>query len=835
MVSLGVAACITLGAWAGSHWLRQQAGVTLKQEQQRILLEQKYLLQSGLEDLAANAVSLAYMAAGRLDTVPTDLARDFQAYAKTRQVYEQIRLIDGEGRELVKIKKVSPAKGSAYFRSTVPSASRPPIREAWLGELEAAPRGTPVFFSVLAGAEEATSVLRIGVAVPSQTSAFVVLDYAFENLFARLDHEVTHLQTLILDAQGNWLRRAKASPAAPGGFAQTQGTPSLAKALPELWKELTSSQLGVLHRAEGLMTFDTIQTPSEGDPALPKFPPWKILSWTAPGEILKRQADTARPAWWMGLVALGFFSPLTYFAVSARERERSATSKTETAHALLQNVTNSAPDGIVAASAVRGPGREITAFRIELCNAQAEGILTLLRREGDPPENLPADLFSPCLEVFSGAVSTFVERQLRETDGTPHWVRVKIVKRQDGVVLTLSDVTQQKRNLHELVEAKEAAEIASRSQSQFLAMMGHEIRTPMNGLLGFATLLSGTELTPEQRDYLATLRASGEALLRILEDIMDYSRMEYEAINLKSVPLDPRELVSQVHQLFFLAVDSRKLILLCQVSPDIPGRILGDDVRLRQILVNLVGNAVKFSEHGTIQIRAERQRGPEGDLLVFHVKDDGPGLDPEIVDRLFQPFTQVDSTTSRKFGGTGLGLSICKRLAELMGGAIDVQTAPGQGSDFFFTLPIREPDAAVPVQNPAPDSRWDGLRILVVDDDPVNRKLIARTTEKTGAMIQLAESGYEALTAVQTDRFDLILMDVQMPGMDGLETTRRIRQFEEAQGIPRGAICALTANVAPEDKRRCLESGMDDFLAKPLRLERFRELLVKVRERAAGR
>lgn len=840
--SLGAAGVIIVIAWWAQNHLKQGAREALKQEQQRALIEQKYRLQAGLEDFGADAVALAYLAAGRMEAASPNaaeflpgLAENFRAYAKIRNLFEQVRMISLDGHELIRIKRVVPSSGAPYYRKTTPAATGPAIQEAWLRELAAAEPGTPVLFSVSEASDEAnaSTLLRVGVSIPSQSAmaaGYVVLECRFDSLFAGLVHEDSRsrIRTLVLGTDGSWLRRGTPAAAAPA-------QPIPPRALPEFLRRMGRAPDGVLSHEEGLLSFDTLRSDSKKavDDTLAKLPSWKVAAWTPRGEITRRENAATRPVWLGALLAVGLFVPVTGLAVTARERERAAVGRTEKAHALLQNVTDNAPDGIVAAKSVRGADRKIAAFEIELSNAHAERILGL----SGPADILPASLFAPCVETVTGGASAVVEQEFRDTLGIPRWVRIKIVKRNDGVVLTLSDVTEQRKNLHELGRAKEAAEAASRTQNQFLAMMGHEIRTPMNGLLGFATLLSGTELNTEQRDYLATMRASGEALLRILEDILDYSHMEFDAVNLKSAPIDPRELVAQVHQLFFLAVDARKLVLLCDVDEDVPEKILGDDVRLRQILVNLMGNAVKFTEQGSVFLRVRRETREDGDHVVFHVKDDGPGIDPEIVDRLFRPFTQVDAGISRKFGGTGLGLSICKRLIELMGGEIGVHTAPGQGADFFFSLPVRQPGLSLTIAPSLPDPSWDGVRILVAEADPVNRKLIARTAEKSGARVRLAESGDEAMAIARKEHFDLVLLDMQMPGADGCEIARRMRKLEEAlpDREPRMAICALAGNAAPEERQRCLEAGMDEFLAKPLRWEHLQNLLERIRGLSGGK
>ena len=378
--------------------------------------------------------------------------------------------------------------------------------------------------------------------------------------------------------------------------------------------------------------------------------------------------------------------------------------------------------------------------------------------------------------------------------------------------------------------SKEAAEAANRAKSEFLANMSHEIRTPMNGILGMAELaMSATGA--EQRDYLSVLHSSAEALLVILNDILDYSKIEAGKMLLDPVAFDLPNLIGEAVKLMSLSARKKGLDLKFRIAPDLPVEIVADPVRLRQVLMNLIGNAVKFTETGGITISAgwdPSAGSPEA--LLISVQDTGIGIAPEARGKLFQQFQQADSSTSRRYGGTGLGLAISARIVHLMGGRIWMNSAPGVGSTFSFTIACQPSHGRSRSIQPAPEVNPGGqasgvpsgsetatqpVRILVVEDSPVNQKLALAILSKLGHLPQLAANGAEALAQWRRQPFDLILMDIQMPGMDGFEATRRIRIEEQSAGghIP---IVAMTAHATSGDRERCLAAGMDDHLSKPV-------------------
>ncbi|HVJ54769.1 MAG TPA: ATP-binding protein [Aliidongia sp.] len=387
-----------------------------------------------------------------------------------------------------------------------------------------------------------------------------------------------------------------------------------------------------------------------------------------------------------------------------------------------------------------------------------------------------------------------------------------------GGVVTFSDVTIARAADEILRGAKEEAEAANRAKSEFLSMMSHEIRTPMNGVLGMLRLLLGTELKPHQWKFANTARASAEALLSILDDILDFSKLEANRLVLEILAFDLDELLDGVIALSRPGAREKGLMLQLDRAPDVPRWIEADGPRLRQILLNLVGNAVKFTEHGSVTLGVTVAAAEaEGLTLAIEVRDTGPGIAAEVLPTLFTRFTQADSSISRKFGGTGLGLAISKQLIELMGGTVTVETAPGRGSAFKLELPctIAEgPVAAIEPELARPAAVPHHLKILVAEDNPVNQAVVTAMLSPYEHEIEVVEDGEAAIEAVKKQRFDLVFMDIQMPKMDGLAATQAIRELggEHAE-LP---IVALTAHAMMGQREEYLAAGMSDYLSKPL-------------------
>ena len=371
----------------------------------------------------------------------------------------------------------------------------------------------------------------------------------------------------------------------------------------------------------------------------------------------------------------------------------------------------------------------------------------------------------------------------------------------------------------ELIRTREIAIEASRHKSDFLANMSHEIRTPMNAVLGMSELLSGTKLTREQKDYAWTIQYSASALLDIVNDILDFSKIEAGKLELEKIDFNLRELVKGAEGVFSPIARQKGIRFSTFLDPQAPTLLRGDPGRIRQILNNLLSNALKFTEKGKVELRITRESLDGANVgLLFEVTDTGVGIPAAARSRLFSAFSQADSSTTRKYGGTGLGLSISRRLVEMMGGGIDFESEEGKGSHFWFRVPF-ELGVAAPSEKhlrKRSTSSHSKRRILVVEDNRINQKVVLKLLNHLGYAADIAQNGRQALAAHSAEPYDLIVMDCQMPEMDGYETTAAIRILEGSGR--RTPIIALTAHALAADRKKCLQAGMDDYLPKPIQL-----------------
>lgn len=427
-------------------------------------------------------------------------------------------------------------------------------------------------------------------------------------------------------------------------------------------------------------------------------------------------------------------------------------------------------------------------------------------------------------------------------DGGHYWIRMMIepLYNDDGqlehFIAVESEISEEKQREELLRQAKDEAEALARTKSEFLATMSHEIRTPLNGVIGMTEILIHSELSEDQREYATTANTCGLSLLALINDILDFSKIEAGNFSPEAIPFDLNEVMQQAWRITSDQAEKKGLEYHCVLDPEVNPQLVGDPTRLNQVLLNLASNAIKFTSQGRIELRAQLHAQREGkDWIDLSIRDSGIGISEEAITRIFAPFTQAESSTTRQYGGTGLGLSICKRICEVMGGEIKVESQLGEGSTFTMRIPfevqcqkmVQAPHSKTPTSTQPEILELAGRRILLTEDNLVNQRVMTIILGNLQCQVDHANNGAEAAQMVLEQQYDFILMDCQMPVMDGYQATRIIREYEADGRCPRNTIIALTANAMDESRQQCLDAGMDDFLTKPLSTATLKKVLLK--------
>jgi two-component system, sensor histidine kinase and response regulator len=503
---------------------------------------------------------------------------------------------------------------------------------------------------------------------------------------------------------------------------------------------------------------------------------------------------------------------------------------------LLRTVVDNIPDSILA---VDSEGRYVL---VNKAFAKLHGIESPEQLLGKSafdlfPKELATSLRAADLEVMRAAMPLEAERSAVDAEGNVHWIlmtKVPLTNKLDeivGIVGVNRDITQGKRSEAELRQAKEAAEAANRAKSEFLANMSHEIRTPMNGIIGMTELALETELTPEQQEYLSMVKVSADSLLTVINDILDFSKMEAGKLELDRSAFNLHESLEETVRAFGVRAGEKGLELVCDISSDVAQTVVGDPTRLRQVVVNLLGNAIKFTDRGEVVLHVEMKQEQDRHVtLHLAIRDTGIGIADDKQKLIFEPFAQADSSPSRNYGGTGLGLTISSRLVEMMGGRIWLESEPGQGSTFHFTVTLELPQAPMERRERNREATLVGIPVLVVDDNPTNRRILEATLLQWGMKPTLAEGGLPALAALRRakeagNKTLLLLLDAQMPGMDGFSLMEKVRQDPE---LPTATVMMLTSGGQRGDAARCRELGISAYLTKPVRQWELREAILSV-------
>lgn len=545
---------------------------------------------------------------------------------------------------------------------------------------------------------------------------------------------------------------------------------------------------------------------------------------------------------------VGFFCLYTYFFIAhsrlkkAQNKLRQQTTRMHNQTKLLNTLLDNMPLAIFAKDVKRN-------YRWAMINKMAEEIFSMKKEnvigctdyDFFPKEE--ADFFYQTDErvIREGKLVEIESEPVTTAKGTftAHTLKVPINDEHGNpslLLVMLEDVTDRIKAQQELRIAKEEAEKGNRAKSEFLANMSHEIRTPMNGIIGLTRLLADTHLDPDQEQSVQAILKSSESLLFLLNDILDFSKIEAGELALEKTPFNLKGRLQSVIDLLAPIASRKGLIINYKYDSDTPTSVIGDPVRICQVITNLVGNALKFTIKGYVMLTCSAQERPDGTYnFIFKIEDTGVGISADMQRQLFRKFSQGDASTTRKFGGTGLGLAICKSLTEIMGGRIEVSSEVGRGSTFTLTLPLFKSEMEIEWDDrvrtnfqPSVLDDFSKFKILVVDDHIINMMFARKILKKLGfVFIDEASNGLQALGKIRSEKYDIILMDCQMPEMDGFEACQKIREREIAENIPRTTVIALTAHAMEGDRDRCIEAGMDDYLSKPVDPGKLHDVLAR--------
>jgi signal transduction histidine kinase/DNA-binding response OmpR family regulator len=769
-----------------------------------------------------------------------------------RSQFDKISLLDLKGREILRYNWVG---GDHPIYEVPPAEFQDKSNRPFFQETIKAPPDAAVYSPLELTLEHNQivvpykPVIRVSgqiVGPDGKPRALLVLNYRADALVNDLRHDTNKSrQGLILNPEGFWIVGPTPESELAFMFPERQRE-SLAVQDPVFWRTVTSAKGGWFDENGSLIDFEDIdpihdntdnpplRVPVRGDQWLH----WVLLQKT-PNEAVWRSVQSIRSGIWITCATTIFvFAPITWIGVSNHERRRRDQLALREAHNLLDSVNDASPHGLVVMEAIRDEAGKITDLRLILHNRAADELVgrdldaamarneTLLQLRAGARGDGSFDRYVQVIETGEPAVFEL----FYQFEKTERWLSMRGAKRLDGLVVTLVDITARRLDEEKLRESQSRlvqalaheqeltrqAQAAERAKSEFLAIMSHEIRTPMNGVIGMTSILADSELNDVQRDCLNTLQISGEALLNVINDILDFSKMESGKMTLEMRSFNLRQCIEDAINLFVPRIREKKLETVYSIAPEVPANLIGDAGRLRQILTNLLGNAIKFTDRGEIVLNVQCQsRNSKGCHLLFSVADTGIGIPPEAIGKLFQSFQQVDTSTTRRYGGTGLGLAISKRLAELMNGKMWVESQSGAGSTFSFTVVMEAASLTGSVATEPERLLLQPCKALIVDDNAANRRVLDAQLRDWGIDPVAVNSGAEALDRLDHGEFDAVLVDMFMPEMDGIALAREIRKKSQVPLI----LLSSTGEISEE-------AGLFAFqIPKPIRQSLLRDAI----------